>query len=141
MNELNRPDNFPHENEESSKMTNSQSDTIPIMKEHLIVDKEIVEAKVRISKSVKENEEVVNIPLRHEEVNVERIAINQIIDSLPEAIRYEGDTMIIPVIKEVLVIEKRLLLMEELRVTKRSVQTSEEQKFTLRQEEIKIERS
>ncbi len=142
MDEENRPLNLPDINEESVKMLEGQSATIPVINEQLVVEKEIVETgRVRITKSVNKNEELVNIPVNHEEVNVERVAVNQIIESPPEAIRYEGDTMIIPVLKEVLVIEKKLLLIEELHITKRSVQTNEEQKVTLRQEEINIERS
>jgi hypothetical protein len=35
---------------------------------------------------------------------------------------YEGETMIVPVIEEVPVVEKRLKLTEELRITKRRIQ-------------------
>jgi stress response protein YsnF len=48
--------------------------------------------------------------------------------------------MIIPVVREVLVVEKRLLLVEELHVTKTQVQKQETQHITLRKEEVIVER-
>ena len=48
--------------------------------------------------------------------------------------------MIIPVIKEVIIIEKKLMLVEEVRVTKLTHTTNEQQNVTLRKEEITIER-
>ena len=80
------------------------------------------------------------MPLNQEEVMVERVTLNQYVDSPPPPVRYEGDTMIIPVLQEVAVVEKRLLLVEELRVTKRQVQKQETQQVSLRQEEVQVTR-
>jgi len=44
------------------------------------------------------------------------------------------------VIKEVLVVEKKLLLVEEVHVTKRVVQKTKEHTIPLRKEEIEVER-
>jgi stress response protein YsnF len=48
--------------------------------------------------------------------------------------------MIIPVIQEVVVIEKRLMLVEEIRVNKHQTETKVSETITLRKEEINIER-
>ena len=53
--------------------------------------------------------------------------------------RSEEDTLIIPVLEEVLVVEKRLLLKEEVRITKRE-ETHTPQRVTLRREEAAVER-
>ena len=114
---------------------------IRVIEEQIHISKEVVEsARVRISKRVSEHEESVDIPLTHEEVDVERVAINQYVEK-PPSIRYEGETTIIPVLREVAVVEKRILLVEELRVTKRYVQTQETQHLTLRKEEVQVERT
>jgi len=76
-----------------------------------------------------------------EDVNVERVSLNKYIDTAPPPVRYEGDTMIIPVLREVTVIEKRLLLVEELRVTKHRTELEETQDVSLRKEEIKVTRA
>ncbi len=78
---------------------------IPVIEERLIVDKQAIETgRVRIAKKIHETEETVNIPLARDEVNVERVAINQIVD-IPSPVRHEGDTMIIPVVEEILVVD------------------------------------
>lgn len=56
------------------------------------------------------------------------------------SIRYEGDTMIIPVIKEVIIIEKKLLLIEEVYITKHINTTIEQTNVMLREEEVIVER-
>jgi uncharacterized protein (TIGR02271 family) len=96
---------------------------------------------VKISKSVKEESEIINLPTVNEEVKIERFSRNQIIDKLPEAVRYEGNTMIIPVLQEITVIEKKILLVEEIHITKTSVSSTETKEVTLLKEEVKIERS
>ncbi len=113
---------------------------IPVIEEQIRIEKRIVETgRVLIEKHVSERQETVTVPLQHDEVNVDRILVNRYVDS-PPAIRYEGDTMIIPVLEEVVVIEKRLMLVEELHVTKRQVQTQETQQVTLRTESVAITR-
>lgn len=117
------------------------SGVIPVMEEQLIVDKRVVEkGRVRISKKVRETDETVNIPLVQENVQVERVPINQFIAEAPPPVRYEGNVMIIPVLREVVIVEKRLVLVEELRVTKQQTQTQETQKIRLRKEEVNVKR-
>jgi uncharacterized protein (TIGR02271 family) len=114
---------------------------IPVIEEQLIVDKRVVEkGRVRISKKVRETDETVNIPLVQENVQVERVPINQFIAEPPPPVRYEGNVMIIPVLREVVIVEKRLVLVEELRVTKQQTQTQETQKIRLRKEEVNVKR-
>ena len=67
--------------------------------------------------------------------------VNKLLDKLPEAVRYEGNTMIIPVLQEITVIEKKILLVEEIHITKTSVSSTETKEVTLLKEEVKIERS
>lgn len=114
---------------------------IPVIEEQLLVDKRVVEkGRVRISKSVRERDETVNIPLIEENVQVERIPINQYVSEPPPPVRYEGNVMIIPVLREVVVVEKRLVLVEELRVVKKQTQTQQTQKVRLRREEVSVKR-
>jgi uncharacterized protein (TIGR02271 family) len=69
----------------------NKASSILVVEESLKVDKKIIEkGKVKISKSVKEESEIVNLPVVNEEVKIERFSINQIIDKQPEAVRYEG---------------------------------------------------
>ena len=113
---------------------------IPIIQEEIVVDKYVVEkGKVRVSKRVSEHEEIIDEPFFHEEVRVERVPINKIVDAAP-IVRQEGDTMIIPVVEEQAFVQKRLVLVEELRVRKQVIETHQPQTVTLLKEQIEIER-
>ncbi|MBE7174576.1 MAG: YsnF/AvaK domain-containing protein [Williamsia sp.] len=113
---------------------------IPVVEERLKVEKKVVEAgKVKISKKVKEEEKTVDIPVSQEEVQVERIPVNRFVETAPQ-IRYEGETMIVPVLREVVVVEKRIELIEEIHITKKIHQTQVSQQVTLRTEEVTVER-
>lgn len=113
---------------------------VPVVQETVEIDKRLVETgKVRIHKQVHEREAVVEEPLLHDEIEVQRVAVNKFVDE-PAAVRQEGDTTIIPVLEEVLVVEKRLLVKEELHVTRRTVETKSEIPVTVRQEEVVVER-
>ena len=119
----------------------NKSFSIPIIEEEVKVEKKVVEkGKVKIYKNVKEETESLNLPVINEEVQIERIPINKIVEKAPEAVRYEGETMIIPVLKEIAVIEKKILLVEEIRVTKTAIHSEQKEEVTLRREEINIER-
>jgi uncharacterized protein (TIGR02271 family) len=127
---------------DASTDVNSEPDSlvVPVMEEDLWVDRRKVETdRVRLTKTVHEREELVDEPLLEEEVEVERVAINRIVDR-PLPVRHEGDTMIVPLLEEVLVVEKRLVLKEELRITKRQHKTRKPQRVTLRSEEVRVER-
>lgn len=113
---------------------------IPVIEEQLVVEKRLVETgRLVVRKTVLEEEETVDVPLMQEQFEVERIAVNRYVDASP-AIRYEGDTTIFSVIKEVLVTEKRLMLVEEVRVTKRQTTTNDAQQVMLRREEVTVRR-
>ncbi|WP_221392653.1 YsnF/AvaK domain-containing protein [Dyadobacter sp. NIV53] len=130
------------ENNMQNHLADGQTLVFPVIEEEITVGKRDVEiGKVLISKRVYEEESIVNALLTSEEVTVERREINQYIDHAPPAIRQENGVTIISVIKEVLVVEKRLMLVEELHVTKHKTTNSTTINETLRKEEITITRS
>jgi uncharacterized protein (TIGR02271 family) len=113
---------------------------IPVAQEELIVGKRQVETgRVRITKRIHTHEERVDEPLYKQEVEVTRVPVNQIVASPPQP-RQDGDTMIVPVFEEVLVVEKRLRLKEELHIRQRRVTTHQPQRVVLRSEEVQVER-
>jgi uncharacterized protein (TIGR02271 family) len=114
---------------------------IPVLEEELDVRTRRVEleAGVRVEKSVERREECVDEPLTREEVDVERIAVDREVEG-PVAVRYEGDTMIVPVLEEVLVVQKRLVLKEEIRITRRRTELHAPQRVVLRREHAQVGR-
>jgi uncharacterized protein (TIGR02271 family) len=113
---------------------------LPVIEETLAVDTRRVETgRVRIRKVVHAREELVDPPLWREEVVVERVPVNRVVEG-PIPVRYEGDTMIISLLEEVLVVETRLLLKEEVHITTRRTETHTPERVTLRHEDVTIER-
>jgi uncharacterized protein (TIGR02271 family) len=113
---------------------------IPLVEERVLVDKRQIEAgRTRIRVSVAEREEQVPVELTHDEVEIERVPKNVALASLP-SVRLEGTTTIIPVVEEVVVVEKRLVLVEEIHVRRRSRTDRHEVPVTLRAEQVDIDR-
>jgi uncharacterized protein (TIGR02271 family) len=134
------PNQLPY-NEGAVNQQAAREMTIPVIEESVQVDKRVVESgAVRITKVVSEQDVPVDIPLIHEEHDIQRVPVNEYVDTPPPPVRYEGDTMIIPVVREVLVVQKRLLVVEELHITKTQVEQHDTQQITLRKEEVIIER-
>jgi uncharacterized protein (TIGR02271 family) len=113
---------------------------VPVIEETVAVHITPVETgRVRIRKVVDEWEEIVDPPLAHDEVIVERVPINRIVEG-PVSVRSEGDTLVIPLLEAVLVLEKPLLLKEEVRITRRQVDTLVPRRVMLRREEAVVGR-
>lgn len=90
------------------------------------------------AKTVKEEIADVSLPLMRDDVSIERIPIGKYIESEAPESRYEGDTLIIPVVREEVVIQKRLVLVEEVRIRKRIVETEFTEQVSLRREEVDV---
>jgi uncharacterized protein (TIGR02271 family) len=113
---------------------------VPIVEEELTVERRRVErGGVRVVNTVSERTETIDLPLMEEQTEVERVAVNRIVGTAPP-VRYEGDVMIVPLLEEVIVTEKRLMLREELHIRKRQVETHKPQEVIVRREEASIER-
>lgn len=97
------------------------------------------ETRVRIRKSARERGESADGPLWREEVQVERVPVGRVVEG-PVAVRQVGDTVIVPLLEEVLVVERRLVLKEELHITKRRVEARESQQVKPYVEEGPVER-
>ena len=114
---------------------------VPVIEEELRVGKRVVETgRVRIRKTVHEHEEVVDEPLMREEYDVERVPIDEFVDG-PVGPRHEGETLVVPVLEEVLVVEKRLVVREELRITRKRTEERRPQRVKLLSEEVSVERT
>lgn len=125
-----------------SKTSSGASLVLPLIEEFLVVDKRVVDqGGYRIVKSVEIRNEIVDEPLTVHTVHVERRAISRLLPVMEfPAIRQEGDTLIISVVEEVLVTEKRLMLKEELHITRSQAVTHHSETFLLRSENVDIER-
>ena len=62
--------------------------------------------------------------LYREGYSIERVKVDRLVTE-PVSQRQEGDTLILPVMEEVLVVEKRMMLREEIRITRRRDEVEE----------------
>ena len=113
--------------------------TIPLLEERLRVEKRNVTtglAKVHVT--VSEHDEAVEALLTRQDVVVDRVPVGAFITETP-AVRQEGDTIIVPIFEERLVVEKRLFLTEELRIRIDEKRHATTQTVRLRREHAEID--
>ena len=112
---------------------------IPLADEKLAVSKRIVETgSVRLTTHVEEHRERIDEMLLRTDVEIDRVTIDRLVDEIP-TVRMEGDTLVYPIIEEVIV--KQLVLREEVRVTPRQRSEPFTQDVTLRRVRAEVERS
>ena len=113
---------------------------IPLVEERLSVAKRQVESgRVRVLVTVEEREETVTEELLRDDLQIERVPRNVRLAEVPN-VRLEGNTTIVPVVEEVLVVEKALVLVEEIHISRRSVSEPTEIPVTVRAERARVER-
>jgi uncharacterized protein (TIGR02271 family) len=116
-------------------------ETLKLLAEEISVDRHEVETcRVGVKRVTLEREEVVDVPITREQVVVERVPVGLRIDAIP-AIRHDGDTIIIPVVEEVLIVERRLMLKEEFHVKRVSTTERYQERVTLRHQEAVVTRT
>jgi uncharacterized protein (TIGR02271 family) len=72
------------------------------------------------------------------EIEIERITKDELLDAPISP--FTGDTMVIPIIEERVIVTKRLVLVEEVRVKKIRREVREPQSVKLRREEVVVDR-
>lgn len=113
---------------------------IPLAEERLIVRKEEVETgRVRVHTSLDEQETIVREQLTHAEVEVERVPVDREVDAVPP-VREENGVTIIPVVREVLVVQKKLILTEEVRLRRVTRTEEHSEPVLLRTQRATVER-
>ena len=114
---------------------------IPLVEERVSVAKREVETgRYRIRVGVEERQENIPVELSHDEVEIERVPVNRTVTQLP-SVRLEGSTTVIPVVEEVVVVEKRMVLVEEIHVRRKTSVTTEQIPVTIRSEQANIDRA
>jgi stress response protein YsnF len=89
---------------------------LPIFEESVRIGKRpVTTTAARIHVTVSEHDETVEALLLRQDASIERVSVGTPIDTPPPT-RREGDTFIVPILEERLVVEKRLFLKEELRI-------------------------
>ena len=113
---------------------------IPLHAEEVSVfRREIKKAKVQIALVTGTREQLIDEELTHVRVEIERVPIGRTVEVAPP-IRHEEDITIIPVVEEVVVVARRLVLKEEIRVSRVSTKERHRETVVLRQQEAAVTR-
>lgn len=112
--------------------------SIPVVEEVASLSKRtVVTGTTTVDKQVQVHEQVISDTLRREGASVERVAKGTPVDrDHPPQTRIEDGVTIIPVFEEVLVVEKRLVLKEELHIRPFVEDVPFQQTVSLRREDI-----
>ena len=115
-------------------------EAISLVEETASVGKrQVVTGRVRVQTVTDTVEEVARGDVQQETAEVTRVPVDRIVETAP-GIRTEGDLTIVPVLEEVLVVEKRLVLKEELHIRRRATTETVEVPVTLRKQRAMVER-
>jgi hypothetical protein len=113
---------------------------VPVVQEHVNVDAEpVVTGGVRVTKRVNTYDETIEQQLRTSRADVKRVKTNRVVDG-PQPARRHGNTLIIPVVSEVIHVEKRWVVTEEIHITQREDLETVQQTVPVNYEEATIER-
>ncbi len=123
-----------------SAPTDNSELIVPLHVEELSVSvRPVITGRVRVHVQTHEREHTIDEPLDTTRVDVERVAIGRVVDAYPP-VREEGATTIISVVEEVLVTERRLVLKEEIRLTRVTTREQHRETLVLREQQATIER-
>jgi stress response protein YsnF len=119
-------------------------EVIPVVEEAITVSKREVETgHVRVTLTTDTETVIAREILRGRKVDVERVPINRTLPDgqAPLQSREEGDTLVIPIVEEVAVVVKRLVLREELRLRFTTTETPFEEAVLVRRQKATVDRT
>ncbi|HYE19190.1 MAG TPA: YsnF/AvaK domain-containing protein [Tepidisphaeraceae bacterium] len=119
----------------------TQSVTLPVVEERVTVGKrEIETGRVAVHVTPQVRREVIDVPVTDQTLEVQRVPVGRFVEAAEPA-REEGDVTIVPVYEEVVVVERRLMLKEEIHIHRKRTQRHERHEIELRSEEAHVLRT
>lgn len=113
---------------------------VPVFAEELHADAVPVETRsVRVTKHLETHQEVLEQELRKSRVQVKRVKTNRVVDG-PQPAERSGNTLIIPVVSEVLRVEKQWVVTEEIHIIQTEERETVQQNVDVRREAPHVER-
>lgn len=113
---------------------------IPVVEEQLVVGKRRRQTGiVRVNLATHEEDVPVEADLDSEEVVVRRVPVDRFVSG-PVPDRQDGDTLVVSVLEEVLVVETRLKVVEEIHISRRRRTRHLRRMASRRRQEAHIER-
>jgi len=123
-----------------TELAAGESLRVPVIEETLSATKQWQQVgMLEIRKTVRTVNQDLDVAVQYEEATVERVPVNRVLaDGETLAPRQDGNTLIVPVIHEELVVMKRRVLVEEVRITKRLQTATQHFSEPVQREEVEI---
>jgi uncharacterized protein (TIGR02271 family) len=118
---------------EHDKIVRLHTEDLQITRERIAGD------TVRVRTVTSQHDRLVEEQLVHERVEIVRVPIGRVVDTVPD-VRQDGDVTILPVVEEEIVVQKRLILKEEVHLRRVSVAEVHRETVILREQEAVIAR-
>ena len=83
-------------------------------------------------------DELARATLEEDSLDIKRVPVERVVAE-PPAIRSEGDVTIIPIVEETMIVEKRLVLVEEVHIQRTTSARTVEMPVSLRKQKAVIE--
>ncbi|MFL6350991.1 MAG: YsnF/AvaK domain-containing protein [Bryobacteraceae bacterium] len=113
---------------------------VPVVNEEVHADAIPVQTGgVRVTKHIKGHDEILEQELRKGRVEVKRVKTDRVVDG-PQPVQRLGNTLVVPVVSEVLHVEKRWVVTEEIHLTQIEERETVQQTVTVNREEADVER-
>src|SRR6185312_8486666 len=113
---------------------------VPVLAEHLTVDTvSVPTGGVRIIKRVIEEQVAIEEQLRSQHAEVETVPVGQYVDG-PLPVRQSDDGLVVTIVEEQVVIERRWYLKEEIHIRRTEQVTPYRETVTVKREEATVER-
>jgi len=107
-----------------------ESGVLRLLAEDAQVSRQVIETgRVRVAKVTHTRDHLIDESLASTRFEVTRVPVGRLIDAMP-SIKEDGDLTVVPIVEETVVVERRLMLKEELHI--RRVQTSERHQQTVK---------
>jgi len=121
-------------------MDENEEVIVPVISEELHADAmPVVTGGVRVTKHVETHDEVLEQELRKSHAEVKRVKTNRVVDG-PQPVQRVGNTLVIPVVSEVLRVEKQWIVTEEIHITQTEETETVQQTVPVSREEAEIQR-
>jgi stress response protein YsnF len=113
---------------------------VPVIREEVHADAvPVPTGGVRVTKHTGTHDEILEQELRKGRVEIKRVKTNRVVDG-PQPLQRTGNTVIIPVVSEILRVEKQWVVTEEIHLTQLEELETVQQKVAVNQEQAVIER-
>jgi uncharacterized protein (TIGR02271 family) len=126
--------------QETVEQVEQDEAVIPLLAEQIdVTRRKVVTGRVQVQTVTREDQHLIDELLSSERVEVERVPVGKVIDSIP-SIREDEDQIVIPVVEEILTVERRLVLKEEVHIRKTRSSRRHQERVTLRRQEAVVTR-